>query len=196
MLVKNEEVTIIQLQPCLAAQAVAVGRKHHVRFEVLPRIGVLERPTEFNRWLGVPRDQDTSFIPRWADRRPDWLREAGITVMQEIVMHELKPEQIEVEAGTTLSTSKMLGLVAIGVAGLAVVATAAVVVSAISAVTATAAATATAAVTTPTAIAAGAGLLALGLDPALICVLDDGMILEDGTVLKETWLCVAEWHEV
>jgi hypothetical protein len=147
------EPTIIQLQTSVAAQAVAVGRKHHTRFEVMPRIGVLTEPVVINGWRCVPRDQDDSPIPREADLRVGWLREEGIAIMQEIVMHEpgelLPVRDFTREKEALVKAAKVLGVVAV-------------------AATAAAATVAIATLTT------AATVVALGVDPALCVCLEDG----------------------
>lgn len=74
--------------PTLISEAITLGRKHHAYYKVLPRVGVIDEPVEMGNWRFVPRNQDTTYIPPEADRLGQPLKDAGFTILQEIIGHE------------------------------------------------------------------------------------------------------------
>lgn len=150
----NEKV--VQGRLSLASQVVALGYEHHLRFKVLPPLGILDAPKEINGWTFIPRELDNTPVPPEIDRHGQYLKGAGFVVLQEIIGHEPK-EEMEMKPKRDYTkvkeqaaqVAKFLGVLV----GLAI--TAAVGLAYIFA-------------------------LALSADPALIYVLEDGTWLVVG----------------
>ena len=82
-----------------ADQVIALGRRHHWRFRLIPDFqGVIDRPVynSSGDWLYMPmRDEDRAIIPKAAFRRHEVVAKAGIRVVQVVIGHEVKiaPEE-------------------------------------------------------------------------------------------------------
>jgi len=85
-----------------AQDVINLGRRHRWRFRIIPDFqGVIYRPiySSTGDWLYMPmRDIDEAIIPKAAFRRHRAVVEAGFSVSQVVIGHEIKvaPEQTEV----------------------------------------------------------------------------------------------------
>ena len=79
---------LVKYESEVVRQAMRVGREKQFR----PRpVAVAEMPTSHfidDGWLFIPRDQDSSIIPKEADRRVEELRVARIPIRGQVVAHE------------------------------------------------------------------------------------------------------------
>jgi len=162
---------VIYVEATPVARAIAIGRKAHMRYNVLPRLGVIDAPMELpGGWTAIPRDMDDSPVPPLADKQVELLKDGGIQILQQIILHEpeveREPGRIE-QAVANIDKEKLKRKIkeASSAVGSAVAMGAAAVVYA------------------ATGMAAIAALSAVvAIDPALVCVLEDG-----------TWLVVCTW---
>lgn len=162
---------IIYVEATPVARAIAIGRKAHMRYDVLPRLGIIDRAIELpGGWTAIPREMDDSPVPRLADKQVELLQDGGIRILQQIILHEpeveREPGRIE-QAISNIDKEKFKRQIK----------------EASSAVGSAIAVGATAAAYTAVGVAAIAALAAVAaVDPALVCVLEDG-----------TWLVVCSW---
>jgi len=71
-----------------AAKLVTLGRKHHHRYKVLDKQGVITEPLYENEWLYVPLAMETRYIPHEAIVRLEQAEKSGIPIAGTVVGHE------------------------------------------------------------------------------------------------------------
>ncbi len=93
---KKSVVSTLDWKPSVAEAVVALGRKHHGHYEILPVQGVIDKPIvldipgDYQGWTAIPIEMDDSYIPPEARRQERIVRE-NFTVLQTIILHEPKP---------------------------------------------------------------------------------------------------------
>lgn len=136
----------------VVSHALRVGKENNMEFHVLPRLGVIDKQVVMNGWRFLPRQMDDSPIPTWADKRVKVLRDSGVTILQEIVGHNMQEEEEKEKKQEELEEKREKSAAAImtiaGVIGFIVYAAIALFILALQAI--------------------------LTADPALIVVMEDG----------------------
>jgi hypothetical protein len=163
---------LVKYESEMVVKAMQVGWEKQFRPRPVAVAEMLDSHLLYDEWLFIPRDQDSSIIPKEAERRVEALRVAGIPIVGEIVAHEA-PKLLPAPAEPAIDWDEVKEKAKKGVMATAVAALA---------------------VTTAVALAFGyilvAGLTGLVmLDPALIAV------VEDPDTGEHYWLEVARWRE-
>lgn len=136
----------------VVSRALQVGMENNMKFDVLPRLGVIDKQVVMNGWRFLPRQMDDSPIPAWADARVKLLKDSGFTIVQEIIGHNMQEEEEKQKKQEELEEKRKKSAAAImtiaGIIGFIVYAAIALFIMALEAI--------------------------LTADPALIAVMEDG----------------------